>query len=118
MGFSTAPLKLALGTGMFLAVASVIYGLAAILMKLAGLQLVPGYASLLVAITFLSGIQLIVVGAVGMYVGRIYDEVRGRPLYVVRESQGLGEQGPGEQGPVLWQPADTRAGNGQRSSAH
>jgi len=113
MGFSTAPLRLALGTGMFLAVASVIYGLTAVAMKLAGLQLVPGYASLLVAITFLSGIQLIVVGMVGMYVGRIYDEVRGRPLYVVRESQGFGEEGP-----VLWQPDASRARNGQRSTVH
>jgi catabolite regulation protein CreA len=50
---------------------------------------VPGYASLLVTITFLSGIQLIVIGMVGQYVARIYDEARGRPLYLVREARGF-----------------------------
>jgi polyisoprenyl-phosphate glycosyltransferase len=90
ISFSTAPLRLALGTGMFLAFAAVIYGLAAISLKLAGQPLVPGYASLLFAVTFLSGIQLIVTGMVGLYVGRIYDEARGRPLYLVRETHGFG----------------------------
>ena len=113
MGFSTAPLRLALGTGAFLAVAAVLYGLAAISLKLAGLSLVPGYASLLFAVTFLSGIQLIVIGMVGLYVGRIYDEVRARPLYIVRETDGLGE----ENQPPTRQPADTQARNGHRSPA-
>jgi hypothetical protein len=96
----------------FLAFAAVIYGLVAISMKLAGLTLVPGYASLLFAVTFLSGIQLIVIGMVGLYVGRIYDEVRGRPLYVVREARGFG----GQEGPVIWQPKGTQARNGHESS--
>ena len=66
-----------------------IYGAVAIAMKLAGEALVPGYASLLFVVTFLSGIQLIVLGMVGLYVGRIYDEARSRPLYVVRETHGF-----------------------------
>jgi dolichol-phosphate mannosyltransferase len=90
LGFSSAPLRLALGTGIFLAFASVVYGVVAISMKLAGVNLVPGYASLLFAVTFLSGIQLAVMGMVGLYVGRIYDEARARPLYIVRESYGFG----------------------------
>ncbi len=77
LGFSTAPLRLALSTGVFLAIASVIYGIVAISLKLAGESLVPGYASLLFAVTFLSGIQLAVMGMVGLYVGRIYDEAEG-----------------------------------------
>lgn len=113
MGFSTAPLRLALSTGVFLAIASVIYGIVAISLKLAGQSLVPGYASLLFAVTFLSGIQLAVMGMVGLYVGRIYDEARGRPLYVVRETHGLGETN----GPVLWQPNGTGAHNGHGSPA-
>src|SRR3984957_16540110 len=60
LGFSTAPLRLALNVGVFLANASGIYGVVAIALKLAGLTLVPGYASLLFAVTFLSGIQLAV----------------------------------------------------------
>jgi hypothetical protein len=42
-----------------------------------------------VTITFLSGVQLIVIGMVGLYVARIYDEVRARPLYLVREARGF-----------------------------
>ena len=108
MGFSTAPLRLALNTGLFLAFASVVYGIVAIALKLAGVSLVPGYASLLFAVTFLSGIQLAVMGVVGLYVGRIYDETRHRPLYIVRESHGFTEE---KEGPVLWSPV--AAQNGQ-----
>lgn len=113
MGFSTAPLRLALGTGVFLAFASVIYGMAAISLKLAGVTLVPGYASLLFAITFLSGIQLAVMGMVGLYVGRIYDEARARPLYIVRETHGFGDT----EAPVTWRPAGAPARNGHRPAA-
>jgi glycosyltransferase involved in cell wall biosynthesis len=108
LGFSTAPLRLALGMGVFLAFASVVYGLVAISLKLAGETLVPGYASLLCAITFLSGIQLAVMGMVGLYVGRIYDEARARPLYVVRETHGLDRA----EAPAVWQPAVTHPRNG------
>jgi glycosyltransferase involved in cell wall biosynthesis len=108
LGFSTAPLRLALSAGVFLAIASVIYGIVAIALKLAGESLVPGYASLLFVITFLSGIQLAVLGMVGLYVGRIYDEARGRPLYVVRERHGFGDA----DGPVVWQPTGADAHNG------
>lgn len=107
MGFSTAPLRLALNTGLFLAVASVIYGIVAISLKLAGVELVPGYASLLFAVTFLSGIQLAVMGVVGLYVGRIYDEARQRPLYIIRESHGFTEE---KHGPILWAPTATQNG--------
>jgi dolichol-phosphate mannosyltransferase len=108
MGFSTAPLRLALGTGVFLAFAALIYGAVAIGLKLAGTSLVPGYTSLLFAITFFSGIQLIVMGMVGLYVGRIYDEAKGRPLYVVRETRGFGL--PDER--VPWQGTAEQAPNG------
>jgi polyisoprenyl-phosphate glycosyltransferase len=93
VGFSTAPLRFALTLGLVMAVASVLYGMTAIAVKLAGVADVPGYASLLVTITFLSGVQLMVVGMVGQYVGRIYDEVRGRPLYLVREARGFAPEG-------------------------
>jgi polyisoprenyl-phosphate glycosyltransferase len=113
LGFSTAPLRLALSAGVFLAIASVIYGVVAIALKLAGVTLVPGYASLLFAITFLSGIQLAVLGVVGLYVGRIYDEARGRPLYVVRERHGFSDASE----PVIWQPEAAQAPNGRESTA-
>jgi polyisoprenyl-phosphate glycosyltransferase len=111
MGFSTAPLRLALNTGVFLAFAALIYGAVAIALKLAGTDLVPGYASLLFAITFLSGIQLMVLGTVGLYVGRIYDEARARPLYVVRETHGFDNL----DGHVIWQPTIPQSRNGYGS---
>jgi dolichol-phosphate mannosyltransferase len=89
VGFSSAPLRLGIAVGMFMAIAAVGYGVVAIALKLAGLPYVPGYASLLVTITFLSGIQLIVIGIVGLYLARVYDEVRGRPLYFIREARGF-----------------------------
>jgi len=89
---------------LFMAAASVLYGIVAIAMKLAGLALVPGYASLLVTITFLSGVQLIVIGMVGQYVARIYDETRARPLYLVRDARGLEPAARGS-ADVLWPAA-------------
>jgi glycosyltransferase involved in cell wall biosynthesis len=107
MGFSTAPLRLALNTGLFLAMAAVVYGIVVAALKLAGVSMDTGYASLLFVVTFLSGIQLAVLGTVGLYVGRIYDEARQRPLYIVRESHGFTED---KVGPVLWSPATVQNG--------
>jgi polyisoprenyl-phosphate glycosyltransferase len=101
VGFSAAPLRFAMAAGVLMAFASVAYGVVAIALKLAGLPYVRGYASLLVTITFLSGIQLIVIGMVGQYVARIYDEARRRPLYLVREARGLAGRG-GDGGRGIW----------------
>jgi polyisoprenyl-phosphate glycosyltransferase len=50
---------------------------------------VPGFASLIVSITFLAGIQLLSLGILGEYIGRIFAEVKGRPLYIVERRIGL-----------------------------
>ena len=50
---------------------------------------VPGYASLMVVVLFLGGIQLITLGVLGEYLARIYTEVKGRPLYLVRDAIGF-----------------------------
>src|SRR5262249_35078712 len=89
VGFSTAPLQIALVGGFIIAMLAVGYGLVAIALKLAGLPYVPGYASLLVTIAFLSGVQLMVMGMVGQYVARVRDETRARRLHLGRERGGL-----------------------------
>lgn len=92
IGFSVAPLRLGVTAGVLIALAAVTYGLVAIALMLAGLPELPGYVSLLATITFLSGVQLIVIGIIGQYLARVYDEVRGRPLYLVREARGFSMQ--------------------------
>jgi polyisoprenyl-phosphate glycosyltransferase len=104
VGFSTAPLRFALTAGLVMAIGSVLYGIVTIALKLAGVPYMSGYASLLVAITFLSGVQLIVIGMVGQYVARIYDEARARPLYLVREARGFAA-GSHADGGSLWPAA-------------
>ncbi len=93
IGFSVAPLRYTLSAGFLLSIASVCYAVLAIILKLAGFHLVSGYASLLVTITFLSGVQLVVIGMIGYYLARVYDEARQRPLYLVRNSCGFNKKG-------------------------
>jgi hypothetical protein len=52
---------------------------------------VPGYASLLVAVLLSFGLQMLALGIVGEYLGRIFQEVKGRPLYLARRTYGLGK---------------------------
>ena len=51
----------------------------------------PGFSSITIAVLLLGGIQLIAIGIIGEYVGRIYDEVKGRPLYLVRARRNIAE---------------------------
>ena len=86
VSFSAAPLRLALNVGFVVSVLSFLLGLAAIVLKLIGVDyVVPGWASIVVAMTFLSGVQLTVLGVMGEYIARIYEEVKQRPLYLVRD---------------------------------
>ena len=87
--FSNVPLRLALNAGFILAVLSILSGTVALVLKITGAFVVPGWASLVVAISFLGAIQLIVLGAMGEYIARIHDEVKNRPLYIVREARGF-----------------------------
>jgi polyisoprenyl-phosphate glycosyltransferase len=92
--FSDAPLRLALGAGFLVAIGSLIAGILAIVLKVAGVANVPGWTSLVVVLSFLGGIQLVVLAAVGFYVAGIFDEVKQRPLYVISESRGISAPAP------------------------
>ncbi len=82
--FSFAPLQLASFTGFSIAVMSVIYAFYMIIKTILYGNPVPGYPSLIVAVTFLGGIQLLSLGIIGEYVARIYMESKNRPLYFVK----------------------------------
>jgi polyisoprenyl-phosphate glycosyltransferase len=91
IGFSVAPLRFILGLGFVISLLSIAMGIAAIVIKLSG-GLPPGgqgWASLTVLITFLAGVQLIVLGMVGLYVARAYEQGKHRPLYLVASAEGL-----------------------------
>jgi polyisoprenyl-phosphate glycosyltransferase len=87
--FSTTPLRLWTYVGFLLSTASFAYGLIAILQKLLGGYVVQGWASIIAVVAFLGGIQLMSLGIMGEYLGRIYSEIKGRPIYLVRNAIGL-----------------------------
>ena len=82
--FSYVPLQLATSFGFLVAGLSLLGILLAVVARLFGNQ-IGGQASTLVVVLFLGGVQLICLGIIGEYLGRIYDEVRARPLYIVRD---------------------------------
>jgi polyisoprenyl-phosphate glycosyltransferase len=82
-GFSYFPLQLATVIGFLSAGLSLLFIPIVIILRIAGSQAFFGQATTLIAVLFLGGIQLISLGILGEYVGRIYDEAKGRPLYIV-----------------------------------
>jgi polyisoprenyl-phosphate glycosyltransferase len=86
--FSYLPLQLATYSGFVIAGFSVIAIIIAIILRITG-SAIAGQATTLVSVLFLGGIQLIFLGVMGEYLGRIYDEVKRRPLYIVAERHGL-----------------------------
>ena len=95
-GFSSQPLRLATHAGALFALASLALMIGLTIYKLAGGQgIVTGWTSTVVAVLFLGGVQLLAIGILGEYIGRIYEEVKGRPLYLVRDMVNL-EKAPDE----------------------
>jgi polyisoprenyl-phosphate glycosyltransferase len=89
--FSTVPLRIWTYVGGIVSLFAFLYAGFLVLRTLAlGID-VPGYASLMVVILFLGGVQLISLGVIGEYLGRTYEEVKRRPLYVVRRTYNCGE---------------------------
>lgn len=85
LSFSTQPLKIASISGLIISALSVVGILYSIYSRLFTSNWVPGWTFMFIAILFIGGVQLIVLGIVGEYIGRIYGEVKHRPLYLVDE---------------------------------
>jgi dolichol-phosphate mannosyltransferase len=91
ISFSAAPLRAALNLGFIVSLVAFGLGIWSIIVKVSGLYQVPGWTSIVVVTTFIGGIQLIVLGVIGEYIGDIHDEVKRRPLYVVSELENFTE---------------------------
>ncbi|WP_286906923.1 glycosyltransferase family 2 protein [Clostridium sp. UBA1652] len=86
ISFSAKPLKIMGSLGIFCVSISLIIFLYALIRKLANdINVVSGWASIMTAVTFLGGVQLLSISVLGEYIGRIYDESKGRPLYVIEK---------------------------------
>jgi glycosyltransferase involved in cell wall biosynthesis len=100
--FTTAPLKVASYVGLVTFVGAALYGIGIIVSTIVLGNPVPGYPSLLVVVLFLGGLQLLTLGMMGEYLGRVFNETKQRPLYFVREhipacsAAGLGTAAPDE----------------------
>jgi glycosyltransferase involved in cell wall biosynthesis len=86
-GFSVAPLRLAIVMGTVLALVAFFYGLQIVYETLVYGTAVPGYPSLFVGVMVLGGVQLIMIGVVGEYIGKILEEIKGRPVYFIAEHE-------------------------------
>jgi glycosyltransferase involved in cell wall biosynthesis len=104
VGFSRVPLRLALNAGLALAALAVFGGMGALLLRVLGVFVVPGWASLVFLVCFLGGAQLAVLGVLGEYIGRTYEEVIRRPLYIVDALHGVVETGPPRRRAVVAAP--------------
>jgi hypothetical protein len=89
VGFSDAPLLLAVWIGAVVSGLGLAYGLFVVGTWAAGADLVPGWASIIVVVTVLCGMNMLLTGIVGLYVARIHAEVKRRPLYIVAEALGF-----------------------------
>jgi glycosyltransferase involved in cell wall biosynthesis len=89
--FSEAPLRLALNLGFFVSFIGFVVGAFAVFAKITGVFTVPGWSSIVVVVTLIGGVQLIVLGVIGVYIGDIHAEVKRRPLYIVSELENFDE---------------------------
>lgn len=104
LAFSTVPLRLLTSLGSVLALLALGYGAWVVVDWWIWGITVPGYATIVTALMFFSGVQLIAFGVLSEYVARIYDEVKGRPLYVLKNRLGQGLDTAGQDTPSRGAP--------------
>jgi glycosyltransferase involved in cell wall biosynthesis len=88
--FSNMPLRVWSGTGAVIAIGALGYGVWVVIEHFYEGHPVPGYATLVASLMFFSGVQLLSIGILGEYVGRIFEEVKQRPVYIIGSESGLG----------------------------
>jgi polyisoprenyl-phosphate glycosyltransferase len=96
--FSVLPLRFATYMGMLMILASVGVIVWALVAKYAMHQVVQGWTAIMIVIAVFSGVQLLMIGILGEYIGRIYEEVKRRPLYVVGDTVNVSRKGDSEDG--------------------
>lgn len=94
LSFSTKPLQISVAMGMFCASLALLGIFYALFSRLFTDSWVEGWTALMIAVLFIGGVELISVGILGEYIGRIYHEIKNRPLYVVQEYLGFSNDGP------------------------
>ena len=96
LGFSDAPLRFSIWCGLAVSVLAMLYGLYVTGLWLANSHLVEGWTSTIVVISFLCGLNMLMTGIMGLYIGRIHAEVKRRPLYVISQKVGFKRDGVAE----------------------
>lgn len=117
LSFSNWTLRAGLALGFIISGLAVIFGLVTIVLKVSS-QTVPGWATIVVTVSFLGGAQLMVLGVIGEYVNRVYEEVKSRPLFVTQDGS-LAERAGHRLPPPLLpgsEHADNDSGAGQLST--
>lgn len=89
--FSVVPLQAATTIGFLFSISAFFFGLYVTYARYTDGRVISGWASLMIVMLFFGGVQLIFLGVLGEYIGRIFEEVKGRPLYIVREKEGFVE---------------------------
>lgn len=89
MSFSIKPLRLSIWLGFISSIMAFLFCIYAIVLKLFTSQTIEGWTSIVIAIMFMGGVQLICLGVLGEYIGRIYEKSKDRPLYIVKNSFGF-----------------------------
>jgi dolichol-phosphate mannosyltransferase len=101
LGFSEAPLRLAIWCGLSVSALALLYGGWVLLLWVSNdPHLIAGWSSTIVIVSLLCGMNMLLTGIVGLYVGRIHAEVKGRPLYVVQEQLGFDHDQLASAGPI------------------
>ena len=86
LSFSDKPLRLAIKFGFLISSLALFFTIFTFILYLNNKIIVPGYTSLIISIWFLSGIIIIVLGVVGLYIGKTFDKVKGRPTYIIMDT--------------------------------